>query len=364
MRTRFLILILVCATLGARAETGPGPVILILFANPDGALEDRLRAELKAARDEVGLSQEEAPIQRLYWSVEHHRPRLKKLGITPDQLPWVGFGNRDSLGWPERLEERMPQNRTAAEIIERYSARYLRSPPRWGLLLVEDRSQPNWDKESRIFIRELGLLALQRDGKISVDEIPVFGYDLSSEEQADYVRDVLGVKEQAPLALVVEFDGRRPRRTLGRANSISTPALASRLLWGTLQSAGPATGDSVLPGPACRPLDFSDEGLVACVIRTHELSKQLHESLEPSEDEPRASRDLLGLVEQSGLLRRQLQRGDELPWEAIQRLLSKAADFRSNQGSLRLDRPQQELLRQLLLTLEQTESAQRRLLRQ
>lgn len=365
MRTKLVVFMLMCVTLGAWAQTGPGPAILILFPAPDGALETRLRAELKAARDEVGLTRQEAPIQRLYWSVPNHRQKLESLGLTPDKLPWVGFGQRGSEGWPQSLEERLPSSHSAADIIDRFAGRYLRGQPRWGLLLVDDRARPDWQEERRHFVREVGLLVHQRRGEVSGSEVPTFAYDLSEPGQARYVREGLGLQEEAPFAVVAEFEGDRPVRTVGQPASMLTPALSSRLLWGTLQGAKPGAGESVPPGPATEPIIYSIEGLVVCVIRSHELSTQLYESVkhQPLGEDRRARQDLLGIVENSGILRQELEQGVERPLEAVQRLLANAADFRSNQGSLRLDPQQRELLRLLLQVLTQTEAAQRQLFR-
>lgn len=307
---------------------------------------------------------------RLYWSRPSHRQVLQGLGLTQRELPIVGLARRDSAGRPVEFVERFSIQIAATKVLEQFERRFMNSAQepapvnRLGVLLVLDPAAPNGEAVRQEFLQELGLLLQEQQGGLKPD-FPLMHYDLSIAGHAAYV-DKLGISRgRAPLAVVTEFSGNLPVRLVDRGGSLNTPALTSRRLLATLKTAKVSGVSSLEDAPAPSEVVYTSEGLVISVVRLHQLAKQLYEVLrnQPPASDEKARQDLLGIVENAGIVREQMKSGNLDPDPSMHRLLLNIADFRSSSQQLRFEREEQrQLLKNLLEVLVQVDVAHRQLL--
>ena len=288
---------------------GTGPAIVVVFPEPGSQAEIRVRRELKEARQEAGWSKAQAPIQRMYWSLPHHRKLLVGLQITPEQLPWIGLAWRDEAGWPVRMEQRLRV--PAPQVVRAFEQRYLIKK---GILLVLQDSE---HELIRPFVRELGLLWYQQTGDFSGSELSLA---LVAPEKLN------SLDADPPFAQVAEFRRGELAETFGGAESLQLPAQSVRKLWSRLQSR--ELGRPVEPPVQCEPWAEPSTFREVHITRAQELAKQLFDA--------------------------------GIRWSEVVNLSQDSGEFQSCYQSLRnrdtseLNRQQQDLVRRLQTALART----------
>ena len=324
-----VLLCLLLTLAGAQVSASSAQVLVVIpaqgMATWDPVVEE-VAAQLKAARQSLGVDVSHLPILRLSSSNEQHARVLKSLKLREGPQIQVLLCSRGEGGWPNEFLRSAPQDENLLTFV-RSVLRPEESPPAsettvadqaviansaketgpgsaLGLLLLYDKSRDTGLVKP--FLSELGRHWMERYGRVEPPPYPLAYYDIAdgtvrTRLQASFPE--LTTDGKAAVALCFFSDG-RPVRVLEVHQELELPATLVRQLSSartrhlaeSLNTGSQTT--STLPTAEAMQLSDAQETSVL-LSRIHELAQQLWSgsSEDESPENRLARRNLLNIIE-------------------------------------------------------------------